>query len=122
MITALSIVVNIILFTILGLKVFNVMKNSQFYDFKISIIGLLASIILFGLLLFQLPAAIGYEQTSTIIDGADTITVTQTSNDYYGALPYIDLSNYLLYTIFGFSMVEWIIYAIPMKRKRKNEN
>lgn len=116
----------IVLFAIILIKGFNVANGAKKYDTSISFILFGIAIMAYGLFLFHFLGAISYEETSVIVDGVDTITVTKSNNLYEYTLPFSYLINSLMWIILGLTFAEAIINIFPKtidrfssKNKRK---
>lgn len=118
MIEAIVVIVSILLFLIMAVKFYNIVNNAKIYDVKISLIGFCLGVILYGVLFFLFLGSISYAQTSTIVDGSETVVITQESNMFQVIQPFVDLSNGFFSLIFIFTIAEGILTVIPTSRDR----
>lgn len=108
----------VILFAIVLIKGFNIVNGAKKYDTSISFILFGIAIMAYGLFLFHFLGAISYEETSIIVDGADTITVTKSNNLYEYTLPFSYLVNSLMWIVVGLTFAEAIINIFPRTKER----
>lgn len=106
------------LVSILLIKAYNIANGAKSYNTVVNMIMLGAAVVLWGIFTINYLSGISFEETSTIVDGASTITVTKQSNLYEYLLPYTYLMNSLLFLVLGLSFIEAILTIFPSSRGR----
>lgn len=114
----LTIISTIVLFVILLIKGYNVATGGKRFDIGTIMLLFTIGILFYGLFQMNFLGSISYKETSTIIDGASTITVTQNNNLYEYNLPFSYLLNGIMWMITGITFVETVMVIFPKTRGR----
>jgi len=118
MIDAIPILTVVALFIIVLIKAKNLLSDNRLYD-KVGLgLSLGIAAMIWGLFTIHFLGGIAYVETSTIIDGASTITVTKNNNVYEYILPFTYLIDGLMWLIVGLTFGEAVMMFFPKTRGR----
>lgn len=103
---------------ILCAKTLNVINKATKYSFEWIFIGLLLATVSWGFAQISLLGFIAQTENATIVNGASTITVVQTSNAYAYLLSFLDITTLFL-SIIGILTAVEIIYWLGRSTDKK---
>lgn len=102
------------------IKFWNVVNKGEVFQKEAILLFLGIGVISWGLSFLSFLGSIGDQSTSQIIDGANTILVTQSNNSYVYLAIFMDVQNAMIGAILIFTCVE-VIYLLKAKSVNRKE-